>query len=121
MPPRSDYFADGMAEDITTAIARFPWLFVVARGSYSAYKDRAVDARRAARELGVRYVLQGAVRTDSNRVRISGELIDAITGRHIWGDRFDGTRGDIFALQDRVAAAVVGAIEPRLRLAEIER
>lgn len=119
--PKEDYFADGITADITTAIARFPWLFVVARSSCSAYGYRAVDARRAARELGVRYALQGSVRTDGNRVRVGGELSDTTTARHIWGDRFDGTRGDIFALQDRVAAAIVGAIEPRLRLAEIER
>jgi TolB-like protein/Tfp pilus assembly protein PilF len=119
--PAQDYFADGVVEEITTAIARFPWLFVLARSSSLAYKRKAVDARQAARELSVRYVLQGSIRRDGSRVRISGELIDATTARHIWADRFDGTRGDIFALQDRVAVAVVGAVEPRLRLAEIER
>jgi TolB-like protein/Tfp pilus assembly protein PilF len=117
----ADYFADGISEDVTTAIARFPWLFVVARNASSVFGRRAVDPRRAGRELGVRYVLQGSVRTDGDRVRVGGELSDATTAQHIWGDRFEGTRGDIFALQDRVAAAIAGAIEPRLRLAEIER
>ena len=119
--PEQYYFAEGLVEEITTAIARFPWLFVLARRSRFAYKGKAVDAWKAARELGVRYVLQGSVRKDSNRVRISAALIDATTTHHIWGDRFDGTLGDIFALQDRIAAAVVCAIEPRLRLAELER
>jgi TolB-like protein len=119
--PTLDYFADGMADDITTSIARFSWLFVIADGSRLTHKHVYVEAWRAAQELGVRYVLQGTVRTDGNRVRIGAKLIDATTARHIWGERFDGTRGDIFALQDRVAAAIVGAIEPRLRLAEMER
>jgi len=120
--PAQDCFADGMTEDITIAIARFPWLFVVGRSSYFADKDsRGFDARRPARELGVRYILQGSVRADGNRVRIGAELIDATTARHIWGDRFDGTRGNIFALHDRVTAAIVRAIEPRLRLAEMKR
>jgi adenylate cyclase len=119
--PEEDYLADGIATDITTAIARFPWLFVVARSSCTAYGHRAVDARRAARELSVRYVLQGSIRIDGSRVHVGGELTDTTTAQHIWGDRFDGTRDDIFASQDRMAAAVVGAIEPRMRLAEIER
>jgi TolB-like protein len=119
--PDQDYFADGMAEEITTATARFPWLFVLAWSSSCVYTGKAVDGRQVARELGVRYVLQGSVRRDGNRVRITCDLVDAMTARHIWGDRFDGTLGDIFALQDRGAAAFVGAIEPRLRLAEIER
>ena len=120
--PAHDCFADALTEDITIAIARFPWLFVVGRSSYFADKHgRDFDARRPARELGVRYILQGSVRADGNRVRIGAELIDAATVRHIWGDRFDGTRDNIFALHDRVTAAIVRAIEPRLRLAEIKR
>ncbi len=119
--PGQDYFADGMVEEITTAIGRAPWLFVSARNSGSAYRGKAVDAKQAARELGVRYVLEGSVRKAGNRVRITGELIDTASGAHIWGDRFDGSLDDIFEIQDRVASGVVGAIEPRLRLAEIER
>jgi len=116
-----DYLADGVTADITTAIGRFRWLFVVAHSVCSVYKRRVLDARRAALELGVRYVLQGSVGTDGNRVRIRGELADVTTARHIWGGRFDGTRRDVLELQDRMAVGIVGAIEPRLRLAEIER
>src|SRR5579872_1317837 len=119
--PEQEYFADGMVEEITTAIGRSPWLFVIARNSSFTYKGKAVGVKQVARELGVRYVLEGSVRKAGNRVRITGELIDSTTGAHIWGDRFDGTLDDIFELQDRVASGVVGAIEPRLRLAEIER
>jgi TolB-like protein len=116
-----EYFADGMVEEITTAIGRSPWLFVIARNSSLTYKGKAVDVKQVARELGVRYVLEGSVRTAGNRVRITAELIDTTSGAHIWGERFDGTRDDIFELQDRVASSVVGAIGPRLRLAEVER
>jgi TolB-like protein len=116
-----EYFVDGMVEEITTAIARLPWLFVIARNSAFTYKGKPVDVKQVAQELGVRYVLEGSVRKAGNRVRITGQLIDAATGAHIWGDRFDGLLDDIFELQDRVAATVVGAIEPRLRLSEIER
>jgi TolB-like protein/tetratricopeptide (TPR) repeat protein len=119
--PAQEYFADGMAEEITTAIARLPWLFVIARNSSFIYKGRAVEVTQVARELGVRYVLQGSVRKDGNRVRISGQLIDAASGAQIWGDRFDGSLDDIFALQDHVASSVAGAVEPRLRQSEIER
>ena len=119
--PEQEYFADGMVEEITTAIARFPWLFVIARNSSFTYKGKAVDVKQVARELGVRYVLEGSVRKAGNRVRITGQLIDTATNAHIWGDRFDGALDDIFELQDQVASGVVGAIEPRLRLAEIER
>jgi TolB-like protein/Tfp pilus assembly protein PilF len=119
--PEQEYFADGMVEEITTAISRLPWLFVIARNSSFTYKGRAVDVRQVARELGVRYVLEGSVRKAGNRVRITGQLIDTTTGAHIWADRFDGALDDIFELQDQVASSVVGAIEPRLRLAEIER
>jgi TolB-like protein len=116
-----DYFVDGMVEEITTAIARFPWLFVIARNSSFAYKGKAIDLKHVVRELGVRYVLEGSVRKAGNRVRITGQLIDTSTAAHIWADRFDGGLEDIFDLQDRVASGVAGAIEPRLRLAEIER
>ncbi|HXP05434.1 MAG TPA: adenylate/guanylate cyclase domain-containing protein [Stellaceae bacterium] len=119
--PEQEYFSDGMVEDITTAIARVPWLFVVARNSSFAYKGKSPDLRQVGRELGVRYVLEGSVRKAGNRVRITGQLIDTTTGGHLWADRIDGGLDDIFELQDRVASSVVGAIEPRLRLAEIER
>jgi len=119
--PEQEYFADGMVEEITTAIARMPWLFVIARNSSFTYKGRAVDVKQVARELGVRYVLEGSVRKAGNRVRITGQLIDTETGAHIWADRFDGALDDIFELQDQVASSVAGAIEPRLRQAEIER
>jgi adenylate cyclase len=119
--PEQEYFADGMVEEITTAIARFPWLFVIARNSAFTYKGEAADVKQVARELGVRYVLEGSVRKSGQRVRITGQLIDAGSGNHIWADRFDGALDDIFELQDQVAASVVGAIEPKLRLSEIER
>ena len=119
--PEQEYFADGMVEEITTAIARLPWLFVIARNSSFTYKGRAVDVKQVARELGVRYVLEGSVRKAGNRVRITGQLIDTTTGAHIWADRFDGALDDIFDLQDRVASNVVGAIEPKLQKSEIER
>lgn len=119
--PEQDYFVDGIVEEITTAISRLPWLFVIARNSSFTYKDRAVDVKQVARELGVRYVLEGSVRKAGNRVRITGQLIDTATGAHIWADRFDGTLDDIFELQDEVAHSVVGAIEPKLRHSEIAR
>ena len=119
--PEQEYFADGIVEEITTAIARLPWLFVIARNSSFTYKGRAIDVKQVAQELGVRYVLEGSVRKAGNRVRIAGQLIDTTTNAHLWADRFDGSLDDIFDLQDRVAGAVVGAIEPRLRLTEIER
>jgi len=116
-----EYFVDGMVEEITTAISRLPWLFVIARNSSFTYKGKAVDVKQVARELGVRYVLEGSVRKAGNRVRITGQLIDTASGAHIWADRFDGTLDDIFELQDQMAASVVGAIEPKLRQSEIER
>jgi adenylate cyclase len=116
-----DYFVDGIVEEITTAISRLSWLFVIARNSSFTYKGRAVDVKQVARELGVRYVLEGSVRKAGNRVRITGQLIDTATGAHIWADRFDGALDDIFELQDEVASRVVGAIEPKLRQSEIER
>ena len=119
--PDQEYFADGMVEEITTAISRLPWLFVIARNSSFTYKGKAVDVKQVARELGVRYVLEGSVRKAGNRVRITGQLIDTTTGAHIWADRFDGALDDIFALQDQVASSVVGAFEPKLQKSEIER
>jgi TolB-like protein len=119
--PEQDYFVDGMVEEITTVISRFPSLVVIARNSSFTYKGKATDVRQVARELGVRYVLEGSVRKAGNRVRIASQLINSATGAHIWADRFDGTLDDIFDLQDRVASSVVGAVEPRLRLAEIDR
>jgi TolB-like protein/Tfp pilus assembly protein PilF len=116
-----EYFADGMVEDIITALSRFKSLFVIARNSSFAYKGKAVDIKQVGRELGVRYVLEGSVRKSANRVRITGQLIDAATGAHLWADRFDGGLEDVFDLQDRVAASVVGAIAPKLEQAEIER
>jgi TolB-like protein/class 3 adenylate cyclase len=119
--PEQEYFADGMVEEITTAIARLPWLFVIARNSAFTYKGKPVDVKQVAQELGVRYVLEGSVRKAGNRVRITGQLIDTTTGAHIWADRFDGALDDIFGLQDQVASSVAGAIEPKLRQSEIER
>ena len=116
-----EYFVDGIVEEITTAMSRLPWLFVIARNSSFTYKDKTVDVKHVARELGVRYVLEGSVRKAGNRVRITGQLIDTTTGGHIWTDRFDGALDDIFELQDRVASNVVGAIEPRLVVSEMDR
>jgi adenylate cyclase len=119
--PEQEYFADGMVEDIITALSRFNQLFVIARNSSFTYKGRAVDVRHAARELGVRYVLEGSVRKSGSRLRITGQLIDALTGTHLWADRFDGGLEDVFDLQDKITESVVGAIEPTLRKVEIER
>ncbi|HEY5598688.1 MAG TPA: adenylate/guanylate cyclase domain-containing protein [Kiloniellales bacterium] len=116
-----DYFADGMVEDIITGLARIKWLFVIARNSSFAYKGKSVDVKQAGRELGVRYVLEGSVRNVSNRVRVTGQLIEAETGRHVWADRYDRTLDDVFAIQDELTMSVVAAIEPSLRQAEIER
>jgi TolB-like protein len=119
--PEQEYFADGMVEDIITELSRMRWLFVIARNSTFAYKGRAVDVRQVGRELGVRYVLEGSVRKSANRVRVSGQLIDALTGAHLWADRFESALDDIFDLQDQVTASVVCAIAPKLEQAEIAR
>jgi TolB-like protein len=119
--PEQEYFADGVVEDIITALSRIRWLFVIARNSSFTYKGRAVDVKQVGRELGVRYLLEGSVRKAANRVRITGQLIDAATGAHLWADRFEGSLDDIFELQDRVAERVVGAITPTLERAEMER
>jgi adenylate cyclase len=119
--PEQEYFADGMVEEIITALSRIRWLFVIARNSSFTYKGQAVDVKQVGRELGVRYVLEGSVRKAGGRVRITAELIDAQNGVHLWADRFDALLEDVFALQDQVAVSVAGAIEPTLRQAEIER
>src|SRR6516162_1111718 len=119
--PEQEYFADGMVEEIITALSRIRWLFVIARNSSFTYKGQATDVKQVGRELGVRYVLEGGVRKAAGRVRITAQLIDTATSAHIWADRFDGALDDIFELQDRVTANVVGAIEPKLRQSEIER
>ena len=116
-----DYFADGMVEEIITALSRVRWLFVIARNSSFTYRGRAVDAKQVGRELGVRYVLEGSVRKAGARLRITGQLIDAASGRQLWADRFDGALDDVFDLQDQITASVVGAMAPRLERAEIER
>ena len=116
-----DYFADGMVEEIITALSRVRRLFVIARNSSFTFKGRTVEVRQVARELGVRYVLEGSVRRAGGRVRIAGQLIDAATGANLWADRFDGDLADVFALQDRVTASVVGAVAPRLEQVEIQR
>lgn len=119
--PEQEYFADGMVEDIITALSRFKSLFVIARNSSFTYKGKAVDVRQVGRELGVRYVLEGSVRKAGGQVRITGQLIEAATGAHLWADRFDGSLEDVFALQDRVTTSVVGAIAPQLDKAEMAR
>jgi TolB-like protein/class 3 adenylate cyclase len=116
--PEQEYFADGISEDIITGLSKLRWFFVIARNSSFAYKGKAVDVKRVARELGVRYVLEGSVRKGGNRVRITTQLIDAATGNHIWADRYDGDLTDVFALQDEITKKVVAAIEPRLLEAE---
>jgi TolB-like protein/class 3 adenylate cyclase/Flp pilus assembly protein TadD len=116
--PEQEYFADGMVEEIITALSRIRWLFVIARNSTFIYKGRSVDVKQVGRELGVRYVLEGSVRRAGQRVRITGQLIDALTGAHLWADRFDGSLGDVFELQDEVASSVAGVIEPALQAAE---
>lgn len=119
--PEQEYFVDGLVEDIITGLSRSKALFVIARNSSFTYKGRAVDVRQVGRELGVRYLLEGSVRKAGARLRITGQLIDASNGAHLWADRFDGDLADIFELQDQVTTRVIGAIAPRLELAEIER
>lgn len=119
--PGQDYFADGMVEDIITALSRMRWLFVIARNSSFIYKKRPADVRDVGRELGVRYVLQGSVRSESGKVRLTGRLVDSTSGALIWADRFECTRDGLFALQDEVVTSVIGALSPRLEQAEIER
>jgi TolB-like protein len=119
--PDQEYFADGMVEEIITALSRFKTLFVIARNSSFTYRHRAAEVKQAGRELGVRYILEGSIRKSANRVRITGQLVDTSTGTHIWADRFDGALEDIFDLQDQLSTMIVGAISPKLEKAEIER
>jgi adenylate cyclase len=119
--PDQEYFADGMVEEIITALSRIRWLFVIARNSSFTYKGQAVDVKQVGRELGVRYVLEGSVRKAGQRVRITGQLIDALTSTHLWADRFDGSLEDVFDLQEKVAISVAGVIEPTLQAAETAR
>jgi adenylate cyclase len=118
--PEQEYFADGVVEDLITALSRIRSFFVIARNSSFTYKGKAVDIRQVGRELGVRYVLEGSIRKAGHRVRITGQLIEAATGRHIWADKFDGALEDIFELQDRITESVVSAIEPTLTASEID-
>jgi TolB-like protein len=119
--PEDDYFADGVVEDIITGLSRMRWLFVIARNSSFTYKGRAVDIRQVGRDLGVRYVLEGSIRKAGKRLRVTGQLIDASVGIHLWADRFDGVLEDVFEVQDQVTARVLGAVAPNLEQAEIER
>ncbi len=119
--PEQDYFADGMVEDITSGLSRFKWLFVIARNSAFTYRGRSVDIRQVGRELGVRYALEGSVRRSADRVRITAQLIDTESGAHIWAERYDRAIDDIFSLQDDITVSTVAAIEPSLRMAEVER
>jgi adenylate cyclase len=119
--PEQDYFADGMVEEITAALCRVRDFFVIARNSAFSYKGRAVPAQQVSRELGVRYLIEGSVRRAGDRVRITAQLVDGPSGNHLWADRYDGAVTDIFDLQDRITESVVGAIQPSVRSAEIER
>src|SRR5262249_25763518 len=112
--PEQEYFADGMVEEIISALSRFKWLFVIARNSCFTFKGKAADVREVGRRLGVRYVLEGSVRKSAGKVRIAGQLIDAVTGAHLWADRFERDLTDVFALQDEVTVAVVSAIQPKM-------
>ncbi len=119
--PEQGYFADGMVEEIITALSRIKWLFVIARNSSFTYRGQVIDVKQTGRELGVRYLLEGSVRRDGTRVRITVQLLEAETGSHLWADRFDGVLQEVFGLQDRVAISVAGVIEPTLEAAEIRR
>jgi len=119
--PDQEYFADGIVEEIITALSRIRWLFVIARNSSFTYKGQAVDVKQIGRQLGVRYVLEGSVRKAGGRVRITAQLIEAETGAHLWADRFDGSLEAIFDLQDQVAVSVAGVIEPALQAVEMRR
>jgi adenylate cyclase len=116
--PEQEYFADGITEDIITALSRHRWFFVIARNSTFAYKGRPADVRQVARDLGVRYVLEGSVRRAGDRVRVTGQLIEAKTGSHLWAEHYDRRYEDIFAIQDEITESVVGAIEPEMLMGE---
>jgi adenylate cyclase len=119
--PEQEYFADGMVEEIITALSRIRWLFVIARNSSFTYKGQAIDVKRVGRELGVHYVLEGSVRRAGSQVRITGQLVDALSGTHVWAGHFDGSLEDVFQLQDQIALSVAAVIEPALQAAEIRR
>src|SRR5262245_11900921 len=119
--PQQEYFADGIVEEIITGLSRIKWLFVISRNSTYIYKGKAVDVTTVGRELGVRYVLTGSVRRSGNQMRLTGQLAEADTAVHVWADRYEGALGDIFALQDQMTMSVIGAVEPTLRKAEVER
>jgi TolB-like protein len=115
------YFADGIVEEIITGLSRIKWLFVISRNSTFIYKGNPIDVKTVGRELGVRYVLEGSVRRSGDQVRVTGQLIETETAAHVWADRYDGTLNDIFTLQDEMTMSVIGAVEPSLRKAEVER
>ena len=119
--PEQEYFADGIVEDIISALSRFRSFLVIARNTTFTYKGRSVNVPQIGRELGVRYVLEGSVRRSGERIRITAQLIDAATGMHMWAEHYDGVVADVFDLQDQITASVVGSIEPSIRAAEIER
>jgi adenylate cyclase len=119
--PEQEYFADGIVEDILSALSRLRWLFVIARQSSFSYKGLAVEVKRIGRELGVRYVVEGSVRKSGNRVRVAAQLIEAETGAHIWADRYERDLGDIFALQDEITERIVAAIKPSVKSVEVKR
>ena len=119
--PEQEYFADGMAEEITTALSRCKGLFVIARNSAFTYKGKAVDVRQVGRDLGVRCALEGSVRKAKNRVRLTGQLIETETGTHLWAERYDRSLEDIFAVQGELSLSLIGALEPALRKAETDR
>ncbi len=119
--PEQEYLADGISEDLITALSKIRWFFVIARNSTFTYKGQAVEVTQVAKELGVRYVLEGSVRRSGNRVRVTAQLIDATTGRHVWAERYDRDLADIFELQDEMTQTIVGAVEPELGAAERER
>src|SRR3954454_21963444 len=119
--PEQEYFADGMVEEVITALSRIRWLFVIACNSSFTYKGKSPDIRQVGRELGVRYVLEGSVRKAGGRVRITGQLVEAASGAHLWADRFDGELADVFELQDKITTSVVSAVVPKLQQAETDR
>src|ERR1043165_6854083 len=116
--PEQDYFADGLTEDIITSLSQQQWFFVIARNSSFTYKGEAGDVRQIASQLGVRYILEGSVRKSAGRVRVTGQLIDAMHGNHLWADRYDRELADIFALQDEITNRVIGSVSPQILLAE---
>lgn len=119
--PDDDFLADGLTEDLTTALASVPWLFVIARNSAFTYKGLAVDIRHIGRDLGVRYVVEGSVRRAGDRARITAQLVDCLEGKHIWADKFDGTVADVFDLQDRIVEEIVRAVAPQVQSAEMQK